>query len=433
MDTVDLDEYGNEEEEEEVDNVFADFASPAAIEVKSIDVKSYQDPDGNSKMSLADWRWAAQRGFWNPDLRQWNEEMGGITAYIEQRDKRRMKRLSRQPRCPKVSGLNVGNGHSRSAQRFSAAELKASKWSTAPASMQSKGSGFFNNANESELGLTTGSPLLMIMARNGWGHHVARRFWNAGYDKDAVTYLYDGLPPSIRSSIRKVLDAAQLCADCGLQCGRADVEDCTTPLRSSQADTAMIEWEKDNVHAYLERHFDPETQECIGAAANSRAAALLGMRREELLARLERGDVPLPLPPLDAVAVFLHALGTSRDAVTTKYLRLYSWAHSPAEERLETAPLLVCWTSTKSFDSDGRIFKVRQCGSVPVGSRSRQRPNCTSIYYGGEGVGEDNHEIFRGSVPRGLCRPADLPRHAIVLADADDCVPLHGAWGATLR
>ena len=47
-------------------------------------------------MSLADWRWAAKRGYWDPQLRKWNEELGGMKAYLAQRDMRREQRGNRR-------------------------------------------------------------------------------------------------------------------------------------------------------------------------------------------------------------------------------------------------------------------------------------------------------------------------------------------------
>ena len=67
-----------------------------------------------TQMSLADWRWAAKRGFWDPVLRCWNEELGGKQAYLTQRDMRREKRKNRKRRTQKAStefmtcGLSTG-------------------------------------------------------------------------------------------------------------------------------------------------------------------------------------------------------------------------------------------------------------------------------------------------------------------------------------
>jgi hypothetical protein len=165
------------------------------------------------------------------------------------------------------------------------------------------------------------------------------------------------------------MDAAQILADRGISLDHQSDDDRPATCQPSHREMTPTEWESDYTHAYLERRFDPSLQTCISAAANSCAAALLGLRREDLLAQLMREEMPLPLPPLDAVAVFLHALGTSRDAVATRYFRLVpapagnigttdSDALAQGEEVAGAGAILVCSISTKDFDGDGRLVKV---------------------------------------------------------------------------
>jgi hypothetical protein len=74
---------------------------------KCVDSADSLDVSGNpNAMNTADWRWAADKGFWDPLLRRWNENVGGMKAYIAQRNQRRAARNARVHR--KVQkGLNV--------------------------------------------------------------------------------------------------------------------------------------------------------------------------------------------------------------------------------------------------------------------------------------------------------------------------------------
>jgi hypothetical protein len=99
---------------EEPKNTEADTAAQALLAMDQDYDRTHENqgeqansvgPDA-TKFSLADWRWAAKRGYWNPDLRLWNEEIGGKEAYVEQRDKRREKRKNRKPRVPKKLNLS---------------------------------------------------------------------------------------------------------------------------------------------------------------------------------------------------------------------------------------------------------------------------------------------------------------------------------------
>ena len=49
------------------------------------------------QMSLVDWRWAAEKGFWSRERQCWIEESGGKAAFLLQRAlKRQRKRGSRR-------------------------------------------------------------------------------------------------------------------------------------------------------------------------------------------------------------------------------------------------------------------------------------------------------------------------------------------------
>jgi hypothetical protein len=65
-------------------------------------------------------------------------------------------------------------------------------------------------------------------------------------------------------------------------------------------------WERDSREGYVELALDPASQRRVTVQLNSRAAAMLGMRKEELLARLATHDCPAFLPPLDFLCALLH-------------------------------------------------------------------------------------------------------------------------------
>jgi hypothetical protein len=84
------------------------------------------------------------------------------------------------------------------------------------------------------------------------------------------------------------------------------------------------------------------------------------MERTELLSRLEQYDLPLPLAPLDAVAMFLYTLSVARDTVDTCYYRLTPSAslQSRPNGKLPRPAELVCRTTVRDFDALGRLIKV---------------------------------------------------------------------------
>ena len=109
-------------------------------------------------------------------------------------------------------------------------------------------------------------------------------------------------------------------------------------------------WDDDTEHGFIRVRLDPTTQDCVAVAANHRAAALFGMQRGELLSRFAAHDAPLGLAPLDAVRAFLHGLGVARDHCATRYYRMLLGPGRGAA--------LVCVTSARIFDGEGRLCQV---------------------------------------------------------------------------
>jgi hypothetical protein len=190
--------------------------------------------------------------------------------------------------------------------------------------------------------------LLSFMLRHRWSHLAVRRYWTLGYQAEPIIALFHTLPRRLRSAIAQALDAVQRCPN------SADIEpsDAEDP-----AARAACGWEDDDLHGFVSAEFDPVSQARVRVAANARAAALLGMHLEELLARYARRDVPLALPPIDAMRAFLHSLhrGVFADGATC-YYRIVP---PPCPNgRPSPAAALVCAESVRVFAASGRIQEV---------------------------------------------------------------------------
>ena len=72
------------------------------------------------KMTRVDWRWAAMKGFWDKESKQWNESAGGQAAYLLQKTKRMKKREER----PHRSALRQA-GPSSASRRLHGASLRS--------------------------------------------------------------------------------------------------------------------------------------------------------------------------------------------------------------------------------------------------------------------------------------------------------------------
>jgi len=57
---------------------------------------------GSTKMRRVDWRWATAKGYFNKETNEWNEEMGGMAAYLAQRNERIKRRKFKCERAQAV-------------------------------------------------------------------------------------------------------------------------------------------------------------------------------------------------------------------------------------------------------------------------------------------------------------------------------------------
>ncbi len=323
----------------------------------------------NNEMSLADWRWAASKRYWDPARRCWNEELGGMKGYIAQRNKRRAERRRRYSQVTIQQESARTTSQSRLAElncegdEFSVGEVRYG--GPAPHELKSP-IRRRSNVDAGNFALGTGQPLLDFMAKYGWDHLAVRGFWSAGYRAEPVVRLLNELPSSLHAAICEAIECAQFSAECAANFSSdAFNTGVLTDMGFPElGKSAAPEWEGDSVHAFLELCFDPDTQIRVSASANTRAANLLGMQLQELLDRLEQYDAPLPLGPLDAIAMFLHALSVARDDVNTYYYRLLPSAgltgssQSTPGRKSPPPAVLVCGTTVKDFDAFGRVHKV---------------------------------------------------------------------------
>jgi hypothetical protein len=345
------------------------------IQKQAVDIESESLLLSKDVMCLADWRWAAKKGFWDSARRCWNEDLGGMKAYLAQRNLRREEgfdRNSRRLERTKAEDL-IPRRHSTLSQGEGTFERH---FYQAPRSGQTAylhGSVGVDWFPPLTVNTSVGAgPLLDFMFRHGWGHLVLRNIWSAGYQASSIINIFNELPPSLYGGITEAIDSAQMAAACVAIHADLDVKSTEIATKTLQEQLELSEggWEGEFALAIIELCFDPETQVRNGAAANSRAALLLGMERTELLSRLEKHDLPLPLAPLDAVAMFLYTLSVARDTVDTCYYRLTPSASMRLRPNgeLPRPAELVFRTTVRDFDALGRLHKVhpRLHACIPV-------------------------------------------------------------------
>ena len=111
-------------------------------------------------------------------------------------------------------------------------------------------------------------------------------------------------------------------------------------------------WEDDPECGFMCTLFDSARGNRRMFACNRRAAEMVGMHKEELLARYARRDVDVPFVQADWLANFVHDLDYADEARNERFLRMALWLGGVRR------PALVHSTKVKVFDSAGRVSRV---------------------------------------------------------------------------
>ena len=193
--------------------------------------------------------------------------------------------------------------------------------------------------------------LLEFMTQQQWSYLIARRFWTFGYRTSEIVEIFEAVPSELKRLIGKALNTCQhFCYSCHghTSSNSAHVvcqEPCTMELKRHCFDNML----RDGSEGILQTTYCPKTQMRISFTANSQSADLLGMHGEEILARLAQCDLPLLLPPLDAVCVFLDCIARTMESSSTRYYRMLLSGGTVS---------LVRTDSSKAFNTQGQIYEV---------------------------------------------------------------------------
>ena len=347
-----------------------------------------------SEMNTADWRWAADKGFWNPIRRCWNEELGGMQAYIAQRNQRRAARLARlsaglnktnagssiKPRTPKKKNLlgtsHIIHGKAHGAKldesTFTGTEIVGISTPSVPNSWVCTTIG--RSFQLSDPGSHSPSSLKNSVGIH-WPQLICRRFWTYGYEPDPVLEIFRDLPTELRLYLDEVLNAIQQCADVVLKQNRNESFGVATQNEGIRpAVEQAAQWQYDTSHGFICVDLAPDTQDRVAVAFNARFAELLGLSPTELHARFAGHAVPLALPALDAVRGFLHSLCGVHTEASTCYSRLL--LHPSG-----SSAALVCISTLKAFNARGQLCQVPWPGPLVWAASltpSRSQPSSSS-------------------------------------------------------
>jgi hypothetical protein len=194
----------------------------------------------------------------------------------------------------------------------------------------------------------------------GWDQFPLLHYWNIGYQAPPALKIMMKLPPRLNFALMRFCNALHFLAQDstktlenkyllrGLDCDMADNPDLSHCRRS---DEVML-WEEELHYGLIRIEFDPVNQSRKSFDVNTRAAQLWNSSKAELLERFRACDVPSQLTDLDWVRAFAVYLATYFDDTVTQFLRFTTACGGTFNATL------VCATTTKTFDSVGRISQA---------------------------------------------------------------------------
>jgi hypothetical protein len=112
-------------------------------------------------------------------------------------------------------------------------------------------------------------------------------------------------------------------------------------------------WEGEQEWSFFSMAFDAASGERRQIVSNERTAELLGMRREEMLARYACREMDVPLLEADWLANFLHELELAEETRVETFVRI------AVGRRQRRRPALVRSVKVKHFDAGGQVTRVR--------------------------------------------------------------------------
>ena len=182
------------------------------------------------------------------------------------------------------------------------------------------------------------------------------RHLNFGYRPISLIGIIRSLPPRLFVSIRRILSSVHEMKEelalrsekCSAMAGwKGSMVRCESALKPRV-------WEEETKLGLIKIEFDATTQQRKNVTINSRTARLWGMKKAELLLRMNRCEVSLPFTEIDWLRSFVIDVETNFQDITSQYLRMIIGFGS------EARGILVCQTTVKDFNPVCRMSQVQR-------------------------------------------------------------------------
>ena len=201
------------------------------------------------------------------------------------------------------------------------------------------------------------APVLGLAIQEGWTHSAICRLVSCGYSAESITNIIFSVPRSIKDAINQALLSLN---DASKKSALSDQITLPCCMKVNATISLLLSedkslWLKDPNRSICALTFDSATQCSTGMFANSCIQHAFGMHTEEFLSRSAAYDLPLGMPDLDFLRLFLDIIisGVVRPRlVRVRYIR------SIAGPR--RSYVLILWCSVAVLGPDKRVIEVNR-------------------------------------------------------------------------
>ncbi len=205
----------------------------------------------------------------------------------------------------------------------------------------------------------------------GWMQTPLISRLNFGYRPVALFAIICSLPPrlfvGIKRSLMSVHEKIESLALNSEKYAEMAGWKANDKMSKCEIDLTPAFLEEETNHGLIKIELGTNDQRYKNVTINSRIARLWGMRKAELLRRIQLCDVPLPFSELDWLRSFVVDIENSFQDRTSQYLRMIIGVG------LEARGILVCQTTIRVFNSVCRMSQV-----LRRTHRRRRKPSLAS-------------------------------------------------------
>jgi hypothetical protein len=170
----------------------------------------------------------------------------------------------------------------------------------------------FRGGGVTQISFSSECPLTAVMERMGWSHAILLRTWEFGFNADALINIFASVPQDLADVLKTgfasldIIQNKKCAADRVQSANLAGGGEDFLPRAGGGScyfdDMEDRLWDRRRDCGYLRLDFEPRSQRRRHAFLNTHFSNLIGLHKEETLARIANREMPLPMTEVSGPA-----------------------------------------------------------------------------------------------------------------------------------